>query len=108
MRHSGFAFRPRTLLLQETIQHSPAFYARYKELVIQFRDEIKKKTFPTKLEDWWRYEYEVRESGASLRVSHIEYFNFGRSDIVDEDIDTTSPTVHSSLLPDPSRNGKLP
>ena len=35
-------------------EHSPAFYARYKELVVQFRDKIRKMTFPSKLEDWWR------------------------------------------------------
>ena len=70
-------------------EHSQSFYARYKDLVIKFRDEIKKNTFPSKLEDWWRYEYEVRESGASLRMSHIDWFYFDKSDIVDEDVDTT-------------------
>ena len=70
-------------------EHSPAFYARYKELVVQFRDKIRKMTFPSKLEDWWRYEYEVRESGASLRMSHIDYFRFDRHDFVDEHVDTT-------------------
>lgn len=70
-------------------EHSPAFYDRYRDLVVRFRDEIKKKTFPVKLEDWWRYEYEVRESGASLKVSHIDYFRVDRHDSVDESIDTS-------------------
>ncbi len=70
-------------------QHSPAFYARYRELVVRFRDEIRKKTFPEKLEDWWRYEYEVRESGASLSVSHTEHFSFDRNDICEVTVDTT-------------------
>jgi len=70
-------------------EHSPAFYDRYRKLVVQFRDEIQGKTFPSALEAWWRYEYEVRESGAVLKLSHIDVFRFGRDDAVEEHIDTT-------------------
>lgn len=71
------------------LDHTSAFYRVYQKLVEQFRDEILGKTFPAELEDWWRYEYEVRESGAVLKLSHIDQFDFGPDGTVTEHTDTT-------------------
>ena len=69
--------------------HSPVFYEKYKALVISFREEVERNAFPEKLENWWRYEYEVRESGITLSVSHIDYLSISSNDCVDENKDTT-------------------
>ena len=61
----------------------------HREKVEEFLDEILGKTFPAELEDWWRYEYEVRESGAVLKLSHIDQFDFGPDGTVTEHTDTT-------------------
>ena len=74
--------------------HSPAFYARYTALVRRFRDEVKKKTFPEILEDWWRYEYEVCESGVILSLCHIRHLTICRDDSVEETKDTTFELMH--------------
>ena len=70
-------------------KHSQAFYERYKDLLNRFRDEIEKCTFPQKLEDWWRYEYEVRESGITLSLKHADMFDIERDDYIFEHMDTT-------------------
>lgn len=80
--------------------HSSVFYDRYTDLVVRFRDRVKESTFPNNLEDWWRYEYEVRESGITLFLNHIDYFSVCRDDSVDENIDTSFELfrVRSKLL----------
>ena len=70
-------------------KHSQAFYERYKDLLNRFRDEIEECTFPQKLEDWWRYEYEVRESGITLSLKHADMFDIERDDYIFEHMDTT-------------------
>ena len=62
--------------------HSPVFYEKYKALVISFREEVERNAFPEKLENWWRYEYEVRESGITLSVSHIDYLSISSNGCV--------------------------
>lgn len=74
--------------------HSPVFYEKYRALVSCFREEVEKNTFPEKLEDWWRYEYEVRESGITLSVSHIDFLSISSNDCVDENKDTTFDLLH--------------
>lgn len=69
-------------------KHSPAFYERCKDLVQRFRAEVEEKTFPEKLEDWWRYEYNVRESGIVLTLNHIDSLDIWRDDTASEIIDT--------------------
>lgn len=79
---------------KEGTKHSQAFYARYMDLVRRFRAEVEKKTFPKTLENWWRYEYEVCESGVVLSVSHINWLSISRNDCVDENKDTTFELMH--------------
>lgn len=67
---------------------SAAFYERYQALVESFRDEIAAKTFPEALEDWWRYGYEIRETGAVLFLSHAGSFGINPDDTVEETRDT--------------------
>jgi len=75
-------------------KHSQAFYDRYTELVFRFREKVRKNAFPKELEDWWRYEYEVRESGIILYLSHIRSLRISRDDSIDEDKDTTFELLH--------------
>lgn len=70
-------------------KHSRAYYTRYVGLIERFKAEVEKTVFPNKLEDWWHYEYEVRETGVTLTLSHVDYFSFGRDDIVSVSEDTT-------------------
>ena len=68
--------------------HSPAFFDQYIALVERFRASVEDKVFPEQLEEWWRYEYEIFESGVTLMLKHIGYLSIGSDDIYDEDIDT--------------------
>lgn len=74
--------------------HSPTYYERYKALVQSFHDEVEKNTFPEKLENWWRYEYEVRETGVTLSLVHIDYLSISSNDCVDENKDTIFDLLH--------------
>ena len=73
---------------EEDTVRSAAFYERYQALVGSFRDEIAAKTFPDALEDWWRYGYEIRETGAVLFLSHTDSFEINLDDTVEESRDT--------------------
>ena len=70
-------------------KHSREYYTRYVGLIERFRAEVEKRVFPAKLEDWWQYEYDVRETGVTLTLSHVDYFDIGSNDIVSATQDTT-------------------
>lgn len=75
-------------------KHSAAFYERYRELVIRFRAEVEKNTFPEKLEDWWEYNYDVRGTGITLTLSHTECFDVSANDTCGGIIDTQFELLH--------------
>ena len=54
------------------LKHSPAYYKRYEDLINRFKETVKKCVFPKKLEDWWYYDYEVEETGITLRLNHTD------------------------------------
>jgi len=49
-------------------RHSAAYYVRYRELVNRFRQEVEKRTFPEKMNDFWAYDYDVKETGITLKL----------------------------------------
>ena len=73
---------------KEDSKHSAAFYDRYKDLVMRFRNKVAKSTFPKNLEDWWEYSYDIRGTGATLNLSHIKSFDVDADDTVSALVDT--------------------
>lgn len=69
-------------------KHSPAYYARYKELIERFKVKVEACEFPEHLEDWWHYEYSVYETGVTLQLAHVSWFDFDRDDDISEEHDT--------------------
>ena len=54
-------------------KHSAAYYKRYIDLLKRFKQTIEQTVFPQQLEDWWFYDYEVEETGVTLRLKHAKY-----------------------------------
>ena len=76
-------------------KHSNAYYTRYISLLRRFRAEVEDTVFPKKLEDWWRYEYDVKENGATLSLSHASGVDLNDDGGVDTVfIDTTFDLIH--------------
>ncbi len=73
---------------KESDKHSPAYYARYKALIERFRTAVDACVFPEDLEDWWHYEYSVYETGVTLQLKHVAFFDFNKEDDIIEDHDT--------------------
>ena len=73
----------------EESKHSPAFYDRYRDLVLRFKKEVEKSTFPEKLEDWWEYNYDIRGTGVTLQLTHTSSFDVDADDSVSAIADTT-------------------
>ena len=69
-------------------KHSLAYYTRYKELIERFRMAVDACEFPEHLEDWWHYEYSVYETGVTLQLAHVSWFDFDKDDDIFEDHDT--------------------
>ena len=55
---------------QNETKHSKAYYARYNDLIVRFKAEIEKRTFPDKMDGWWAYSYDVLETGVTLQLIH--------------------------------------
>ena len=55
---------------QNDTKHSKAYYTRFTNLVARFRAEVDKRTFPDKMNGWWAYSYDVRETGITLELIH--------------------------------------
>ena len=71
------------------IKHSHAYYDRYVDLIERFKSIVERCVFPEKLEDWWHYEYEVRETGVTLSLVHAEYIGLNDEGFIDsEHVDT--------------------
>lgn len=56
-------------------KHSPAYYSRYMNLVERFKDKVEKTVFPEKLEELWHYDYDIRETGITLTLEHVDSFD---------------------------------
>ena len=54
-----------------THTRSQAYYNRYLDLVERFREKVRRKKFPEKIDGWWYYEYEVLETGVILYLNHM-------------------------------------
>lgn len=73
---------------KDDTKHSHAYYVRYEELIRRFREKVDRCEFPDNLEDWWHYEYSVYETGVTLKLCHVAWFDVDEEDIVSEDSDT--------------------
>lgn len=85
---------------KENKEHSAAYYDRYKDLIERFKVSVDACVFPEHLEDWWHYEYSVYETGVTLKLAHVAWFDFDRDDSISEDHDTVFDllTVSTKLL----------
>ena len=63
---------------QTDTEHSNAYYTRYTDLILRFKAEIEKRTFPDKMVGWWAYSYDVLETGVTLELIH--YYTPGLND----------------------------
>lgn len=81
----------------EDTKHSQAYYRRYIDLIERFKGKIEKSIFPKSLEDWWYYEYEVRETGVMLTLSHASMVALNEEGFIDSVfVDTTFDLFHVS------------
>lgn len=78
-------------------KHSQAYYDRYVDLIERFKVKVEECVFPEKLEDWWHYEYEVRETGITLRLIHASFIDLNAEGFIDsENIDTSFDLIKAS------------
>lgn len=64
-------------------KHSPAYYSRYINLIERFKAQVEKSVFPEKLEDLWHYDYDIRETGITLTLEHVESFDLNDEGDID-------------------------
>ena len=86
---------------KKNTKHSPEYFARYSNLVERFKKQVEKSVFPEKLEDLWRYEYDIRETGITLTLEHAQSFDLSDEGYIDFVMnDTTFELIHikSELL----------
>lgn len=51
--------------------HSMKYYTLLKELIREFKRKLDLTVLPKRLEEWWRYSYEISHKGVRLYVEHI-------------------------------------
>ena len=82
-------------------KRSQNFYNRYVDLITRFRKKVEGCTFPEKLEDWWHYEYCVKETGITLNLIHADDVGFndeGYIDFVFVDTEFSLITVSAEMM----------
>ena len=85
---------------QTDAKHSPAYYERYRNLVVKFRNKVENCVFPEKLEDWWSYSFDVGSLGITLHLLHTDSYDICADDSVMASSDSEFDLMHvnSKLL----------
>lgn len=69
--------------------HSMKYYALLKDLIREFKRKLALTVLPKRLEDWWRYTYEISHKGVRLYVEHINtiWLEEGTDNLDEETVD---------------------
>lgn len=81
--------------LENSNRHTTSYYKVMEELLEQFEARIKKTVLPKRLEDWWRYSFEITHRGIMLTLEHIQsaFVNEEETEYSDEVVDQIFPLV---------------
>ena len=64
--------------------HSSAFYARFKELLLRFRKEVEDAILFEELEELWAYDIDIDATGIALILMHSNYVEYDEEDMITE------------------------
>ena len=75
--------------------HSMKYYALLKELIRDFKRKLELTVLPKRLEDWWRYTYEISHKGVRLYLEHIGtlWMEEASEEVDEETVDQVFPLI---------------
>ena len=75
--------------------HSVKYYTLLKDLIRSFKRKLELTVLPKRLEDWWRYTYEMSHKGVRLYVEHINtvWLNEETGELDEETVDQVFPLI---------------
>lgn len=76
-------------IVSNSNRHTTHYYLTLQNLLEQFEMRVKKTVLPNRLEDWWRYAFEISHKGIALYVEHIRsvWVDDNETDYMNETVD---------------------